>query len=107
MRRAADDPSPRLGRGALGDRDRLGVRGRPGQPLVKDKRKQARLLRRTFSRFAAKDGRWNLGGAFWYAWRDSARGEPVCAWCPRAGLISRSGHRSPPTALRRVLADAR
>ena len=82
--------------------------GRPGQPLVKDKRKQARLLRRTFSRFAAKDGRWNLGGAFWYAWRDSVRGEPVCAWCPRAGLISRSGHKKPAyRALRRVLAGAR
>jgi polysaccharide biosynthesis protein PslG len=82
--------------------------GRPGEPLVKDRRKQARLLRRTFSRFAAKDGRWNLGGAFWYAWRDSVRGEPVCAWCPRAGLISRSGLKKPAyRALRRVLADAR
>ena len=82
--------------------------GRPGQPLVKDRRKQARLLRRTFSRFAAKDRRWNLGGAFWYAWRDSVRGEPVCAWCPRAGLISRSGDQKPAyRALSRVFADAR
>jgi hypothetical protein len=82
--------------------------GRPGQALVKDRRKQARLLRRTFSRFAAKHQRWNLGGAFWYAWRDSVRGEPVCAWCPRAGLISRSGREKPAyRVMARVLADGR
>jgi polysaccharide biosynthesis protein PslG len=69
--------------------------GRPNQELVKDKRKQARLLQRTFGRFAARHERWNLGGAFWYAWRDSERGRAVCAWCPRSGLISRSGAKKP------------
>jgi hypothetical protein len=82
--------------------------GRRSQALVKDKRKQARLLSRTFGRFADKHERWNLGGAFWYAWRDSERGGAVCAWCPRAGLISRSGTEKPAyRAMGRVFADAR
>jgi hypothetical protein len=81
--------------------------GRADQDLVKDRRKQARLLRRTFGRFAARHERWNLGGAFWYAWRDSEHGRAVCAWCPRAGLISRSGVKKPAyRAMESVFADA-
>jgi polysaccharide biosynthesis protein PslG len=79
--------------------------GNPGQDLVKDRRKQARLVRRTFGRFAAKHEQWDLRGAFWYAWRDTERGKAVCAWCPRSGLISRYGAQKPAyRVMRRVVA---
>ncbi len=78
--------------------------GRRGLDLVKDRRRQARLLRRMFSRFVSKHESWDLGGAFWYAWRDTERGMAVCGWCARAGLISRSGRPKPAyRMLRRVL----
>ncbi len=79
--------------------------GKRSQDLVKDRHRQARLLRRTFARFVAKHEAWNLDGAFWYAWRDTERGRAVCAWCARSGLISRSGSQKPAyRMMRRVLA---
>jgi hypothetical protein len=79
--------------------------GRKSEALVKDRRRQARLLRRMFSRFATRHDDWNLAAAFWYAWRDTERGMAVCAWCARSGLISRAGSPKPAyRTMRRVLA---
>ena len=74
--------------------------GRRDQNLVKSPRLQAEMLRRTFTRFARRADRWGLKGVFWFAWRDTARRNPVCAWCPGAGLVSRNG--SPKRAFREL-----
>ncbi len=80
--------------------------GKRSQDLVKSRRKQARLVRRTFGRFVQKHEAWNLEAAFWYAWRDTEHGRAVCAWCARSGLISRAGSEKPAyRAMERVLAD--
>jgi hypothetical protein len=65
--------------------------GRRDQNLVKTPREQAEMLRKTFTRFIRRADRWNLRGAYWFAWRDTARDAPVCAWCPGAGLLDRAG----------------
>ena len=77
--------------------------GRRDQNLVKGRRGQARMLHRTFSHFIRRAARWNLRGAYWYAWRDTVRGGAVCAWCARAGLITRGGRVKPAYEAMRAL----
>jgi hypothetical protein len=78
-------------------------RGRRSDGLVTDRAGQARRLARSFARLVRKRGRLNLRGAFWFAWRDTEHGVPVCSWCPHAGLMSRGGHAKPAyDALRRI-----
>ncbi|MQA74383.1 MAG: hypothetical protein GEU88_08615 [Solirubrobacterales bacterium] len=69
--------------------------GRRNEGLVKGRSGQARMLRRTFTRLIDRAERWNLRGAYWYAWRDTVRGGAVCAWCARAGLLTRGGRAKP------------
>jgi hypothetical protein len=70
-------------------------RGRRSLGLVTDRSGQARRLARSFARLLRQRDRLNLRGAFWFAWRDTEHGVPVCSWCPHAGLVSRAGHPKP------------
>ena len=65
-------------------------RGRRSLGLVTDRSGQAHRLARSFARLLRQRDRLNLRGAFWFAWRDTEHGVPVCSWCPHAGLISRT-----------------
>jgi hypothetical protein len=89
-----------LGWASGGDRD---------QNLVSTRAGQARLLRRSFSQILRSAGPWRLRGVYWYAWRDTEteRDVTVCAWCPRAGLISRSGAPKPAFDALRSIANGR
>jgi hypothetical protein len=70
-------------------------KGRRDQNLVKTPHKQATMLRKAFTRFLRRARAWDLRGAYWYAWRDTSRDAPVCAWCPGAGLIDKHGSAKP------------
>lgn len=72
---------------ASGGKRRLG--------LVKSPRGQARMLRRAFTRLIDDGARWGVRAVYWYAWRDTERGQAVCAWCPWSGLLDRTGRRKP------------
>jgi hypothetical protein len=63
--------------------------------LVKSPTGQARMLRLTFARLLDNAARWDVRAAYWYAWRDTDRGQSVCGWCPWSGLVDRVGRRKP------------
>ena len=65
------------------------------QNLVKTRAAQARLLGDAYVRFRRRRERWNLWGAYWYAWRDTEHEARVCAWCEQAGLHSVNGRPKP------------
>ena len=81
--------------------------GRRDQSLVKTPREQAELLRKAFTRFMRRGERWDLRGAYWFAWRDVGRRAPVCAWCRGAGLLDRRGSPKPAYRELRRLTRAR
>jgi Cellulase (glycosyl hydrolase family 5) len=81
--------------------------GKRSEALVTDPEMQARLLERAFSRLVRNRARYHLRGAYWYAWRDTERGEAVCAWCAYSGLISRQGNLKPAYDAMRTLSLAR
>jgi hypothetical protein len=62
--------------------------------LVKTKRRQARLLKRSYELLLAKRRRWNIRAAFWFTWRDYSS-DSICKWCPKAGLLSRGSKPKP------------
>ena len=75
-------------------------------PFDRGRRGQARFLRRAFSQLASDRQTWQLAGAYWFAWRDAAFGDPICAFCEYAGLMDENGDPKPAwTALRRVLSS--
>jgi hypothetical protein len=53
------------------------------------KKKQSKLLQQSFKLLNRKRGKWNVGGAFWYTWRDIANAP--CEWCGSAGLFRQNG----------------
>jgi polysaccharide biosynthesis protein PslG len=61
--------------------------------LVKTPAGQARALRLTFERLIDNADRLDLRAVYWYAWRDTERGQAVCGWCPWSGLLDRVGRR--------------
>lgn len=63
--------------------------------LVKSPGGQARLLRRTYTRLIEGAEQWGVRAVYWYAWRDTERGQAVCGWCPWSGLLDRIGRRKP------------
>ena len=64
------------------------------------------MLRRLFTRLIRRADEWDLRGAYWYAWRDTERGEAVCGWCGAAGLRDRYGNLKPAYyELRQLAAD--
>lgn len=74
-------------------------------PFDRGLRGQARFLTRAFTRLAAQRRRWRLAGAYWFAWRDAASADPICAFCEHSGLLDENGKPKPAWgALKRVLA---
>jgi hypothetical protein len=63
--------------------------------LVKTPDGQARLLRLTLTSLLDNADRLDLRAVYWYAWRDTERGQGVCGWCPWSGLIDRVGRPKP------------
>jgi polysaccharide biosynthesis protein PslG len=56
---------------------------------------QARLLGSAYRALVEQRRRWNLRGAFWYAWRDISPAVADCQWCVGAGLIDANGLAKP------------
>jgi hypothetical protein len=63
--------------------------------LVKSPAGQARLLALALEGLEQNAARWDVRGAYWFAWRDTDRGAGVCGWCPWSGLIDRVGREKP------------
>jgi hypothetical protein len=85
-----------LGWASAGDRHTWG--------LIKSPRGQARMLRRVFGRLKRHAGAFDLRGAYWYAWRDTAPDRAACGWCPAAGLRDVAGDPKPAYGAMRRLA---
>jgi len=67
---------------------------------------QARYLERAFARLA-RERRWRVAGAYWYAFADNPTFDPGCQFCSYTGLFDTSGEAKPAWwALKRVLATA-
>ncbi len=67
--------------------------GPKSNPYVKGMDGQAKLLRKTLSKF--EKSKYKLKGLFWYSWRDLAGGELICEWCGYAGLRNLDGSAKP------------
>lgn len=62
--------------------------------LVKNKKKQARLLKQAHRFFINKRKRWNIKRVFWFAFKDYKE-DPICSWCPKAGLLNQRSKLKP------------
>lgn len=60
------------------------------------KKKQAKLLKQSFSLLIKKRGKWKIGGVLYYTWRDLPRNQSPCDWCASAGLFNTSGSKPKP-----------
>lgn len=69
--------------------------GRRRWGLVKSPSGQARMLGLALDRLSRNADRWDIRAAYWYAWRDTDRGQGVCGWCPWSGLLDRIGREKP------------
>lgn len=58
--------------------------------LIKSKKGQARLLKKSYNFFLNKREKWRIRGVSWFTWRDFGNdgGHEVCGWCPKAGLLN-------------------
>ena len=64
--------------------------------LVKGPRGQAKILEQAYSALLSRSERWQLRGAYWYAWKDTGPADGfICVWCPGAGLRSADGSGKP------------
>ena len=54
------------------------------------RKKQAKLLERTFELFREKRKKWNVAAVNWYAWQD-VEGDGFCDFCKRSGLVNTQG----------------
>ena len=79
--------------------------GPAGHWLVKGRRGQARLLRRSYKALLKREERWRIRGVWWYTWQDTPpEAEFICRWCPGAGLLGINGKRKPAWRAMRKLA---
>ncbi len=62
--------------------------------LIKNKKIQKRLLQKSYKLLLHKRKRWGIVGAYWFTYRDS-KDDPVCNWCPKAGLLNKHGKFKP------------
>jgi len=62
--------------------------------LVKNRAKQAKLLKRSYELFLARRNQWRVQSVFWFTWRDYPD-DPICNWCPKAGLLNEGGKPKP------------
>lgn len=65
---------------------------------VVGKRGQAKRLGGGLKLLVKKRKRWNVLGAFVYAWRDFPVGQIACNWCPWAGLVTKRSKPKPALA---------
>jgi hypothetical protein len=65
-----------------------------GHPLMKGRKGQATMLKRSFRLLARKRGEWKIDGVTWYALRDS-KNKHLCKFCRKAGLLNRRGKPKP------------
>jgi hypothetical protein len=57
---------------------------------------QARLLKKSFSVLTRKHKAWNIGGLYWFEFRDPEKGKGGgCTFCDSAGLLKHNGHPKP------------
>ena len=77
-------------------------RGPEGDPYVKGRKGQARILSRALKAFEDRERRFHIRGVFWYSWQDRPRDAP-CGWCAYSGLRDEQGNAKPAwRAFRRV-----
>lgn len=70
-------------------------------------RGQARYLELAFERMA-RERRWHVAGAYWFAWQDGTVDDPYCVFCRDAGLFDAAGEPKPAWwALRRAIGGRR
>ncbi len=62
--------------------------------LIKNKSGQKRLLQQSFRMLLNKRKKWNITSAYWFTYQDDG-GDPVCNWCPKAGLLDKHGNFKP------------
>ena len=62
--------------------------------LVKDREKQAKLLKKAYRFLLKRRQKWHIRGAFWYTWQDYPK-DPNCNWCAKAGLFDKHGNAKP------------
>jgi polysaccharide biosynthesis protein PslG len=65
------------------------------RPLIKGKKGQKRLLAQSYRFLNRKQGRYNIGGIIWYAWRDPGYDVEGCEFCQSAGLFKAKGGEKP------------
>jgi Beta-galactosidase len=76
--------------------------------LDRGPRGQAAYLSRAFGRLARERKRWHVGGAYWFAWQDTATDDPLCVFCQHSGLFNVAGAPKPAwQALRRLAGHPR
>ena len=66
--------------------------GPKSNPYVKGMDGQAKLLRKTLSKY---EQGFKMDSLFWYSWRDLPGGESICEWCGYAGLRNLDGSAKP------------
>lgn len=60
------------------------------------KKKQAKLLKKSFKLLLRKRRKWKVGGVLYYTWRDLPKSESPCDWCASAGLFNTTGSKAKP-----------
>jgi hypothetical protein len=74
----------------------IGWGSKKGGRLGVGKKKQAKLVKKSFKLLLAKRGKWKVGGALYYTWRDLPGNQAPCDWCASAGLFNASGSKPKP-----------
>jgi len=72
--------------------------------LVKNRAKQAKLLKRSYKLFLERRRSWHVEVVFWFTWRDYQE-DPICNWCPQAGLLTKRGKPKPSSEAFETLID--
>jgi hypothetical protein len=65
------------------------------RPLIKGKQGQKRLLNQSYRFLNRNEGKYNIGGIIWYAWRDPGYDVEGCEFCGSAGLFKEKGGAKP------------
>jgi hypothetical protein len=65
------------------------------RPLIKGKQGQKRLLSQSYRFLNRNQGKYNIGGIIWYAWRDPGYDVEGCEFCSSAGLFKEKGGAKP------------
>jgi hypothetical protein len=61
------------------------------RPLVKGKKGQAQILKKSYNFLLNNRGKYNIGAIIWYAWADADHDIAGCEFCNTAGLFTLQG----------------